>query len=133
MASILGLDLARNTSFFAPRDFKQNIAGKSSLSDERKRHFLRAKCASENGYETLGLFAAAVTAANFAGVRSRTLNTLTWGYIASRVAYNVVYVRFGDVPGLHHLRSLIWSSSVIMSCTLFVMAGLNMNNLPAVL
>lgn len=44
---------------------------------------------TRQSFENLGLFAAAVVAANYAGVPNGELNTLTGAYIGSRVLYNL--------------------------------------------
>lgn len=42
-----------------------------------------------NRFETIGLYAAGVVAANVAGVPSSELNKLTGGYLASRALFNL--------------------------------------------
>jgi uncharacterized MAPEG superfamily protein len=152
MASLLGLDLTRNLSYFAvpaaffcahaphlyavvnarqaydnsaPGNFKDNILNDKSLDDKAKRHFIRVKRASENGYETLGLFAAGVAIANQAGVPVQTLNAMSWGYIGLRILYNFAYIGLGDIPQLTWLRSLVWGISMILTVNLFIVAGVN--------
>ncbi|KAH7303449.1 hypothetical protein B0I35DRAFT_446622 [Stachybotrys elegans] len=106
-----------------PRALKDTLASTGSLDNERKQMFLRAKRASENGYETLGLFAAAIAAANQAGVEVSVLNRMAWGYVAVRIAYNFAYIRLGGIPGLHLLRTFFWVNSMFLSVGLFVAAG----------
>ena len=84
---------------------------------------LRAKAASENGFETLGLFAAAVVAANQAGLDNRYLNTMTIGYVLSRLAYNWVYIYLCENRKLSGIRSLIWGIGVGFIVILFFKAG----------
>lgn len=52
----------------------------------------RAESAQQNGFENVGLFAAAVVAGNIAKLDNSTLNILSGGYILSRIAYNYIYI-----------------------------------------
>ncbi|KEY74485.1 hypothetical protein S7711_04517 [Stachybotrys chartarum IBT 7711] len=111
-----------------PLALRDRIAEEPTLSAEAstssKEHFIRAKNASQNGYETLGLFAAGVVAANQAGVSRRTLNALSWGYVVSRVVYNLIYINLGGYRTAGaFMRSSAWSVSMILSIGLFVAAG----------
>ena len=85
---------------------------------------MRAKRASENNYETVGLFAAGVAAANAAGVSTQALNALSWGYVACRVLYNFIYIQWGGNTTTGVLRSAAWSVSMFHSVGLFIAAGL---------
>ncbi|KFA66855.1 hypothetical protein S40285_09699 [Stachybotrys chlorohalonatus IBT 40285] len=151
MPSFLGLDFTRNLSYFAvpaafwcahsahlytivfagksydnsnPLALRDRIAKEPTLSAESKEHFIRAKNASQNGYETLGLFAAGVVAANQAGVSRRTLNALSWGYVVSRVVYNFIYINLGGYRKAEaFMRSSAWSVSMFLSVGLFIVAG----------
>lgn len=53
---------------------------------------MRAESAQQNGFENLGLFAAAVVIGNVANLSNSTLNTLSGAYLASRVVYNYLYL-----------------------------------------
>lgn len=57
---------------------------------------MRAEAAQANGFENLGFFAAAVVAGTAAGLEPSTLNGLSLGYLASRLAYNHIYI-FNDL------------------------------------
>ena len=57
-----------------------------------KNKVIRSEAAHFNGFENLGLFAAAVTAGNIAGLDNSMLNYLSVGYLASRIAYNYIYI-----------------------------------------
>jgi hypothetical protein len=57
-----------------PKDFKSEI----SFPQTRQR-FTRARAAATNGLETIGVYAAAVVAANASGVETRSLDLLTLG------------------------------------------------------
>ncbi|KAM5351587.1 hypothetical protein ACJ41O_004310 [Fusarium nematophilum] len=150
MESFLGLDLSRNYSYFSipaafvviaiphiyavrisagtydnanPRGHKENIEKSEKLDKDKKQHILRAKAASENGFETLGLYAAAVAAANHAGIHTPTLNSLAFGYVACRAAYNVAYVWLQADRRLCWVRSVVWTVGIGIVMTLWVKAG----------
>lgn len=99
---------------------------------QAKRHFTRAKRASENGYETLGLFAAGVATANLAGLPVQTINSMAWGYVGVRILYNVVYMELGEIRMTSVLRSAVWSVSMFLSVGLFIVAGVNAKDGPFV-
>ncbi|KAM0346796.1 hypothetical protein ACHAPU_005136 [Fusarium lateritium] len=151
MDSFLGLDLTRNYSFFTipaafivilfpnaytitagakgtfdncnPRSHKNNIDNCSHLDKANKQFLLRAKAATENGLETLSLYAAGVVAANFAGVSTPSLNALSLSYVATRVVYNVAYLWLQTDPKLSRVRSLVWMASIGLIISLWVKAG----------
>jgi len=68
----------------------------------------RAQAATTNGFESMGVYAAAVVAANTAGVPVAQLNALTLGYVAGRLGYNVIYVWLQQNRKLAPLRSALW-------------------------
>jgi uncharacterized MAPEG superfamily protein len=45
-----------------------------------------------NGFENIGLFAAAVVAGNIANLDNSTLNFWSGGYLISRVIYTYIYI-----------------------------------------
>ena len=57
-----------------------------------KATIVRAEGAQQNGFENIGLFAAAVVIGNVAKLDNWTLNALTAGYLASRVVHNALYI-----------------------------------------
>ena len=87
---------------------------------------LRAKSASENGMETLGMYAGGVIAANMANLDAYTLNALTLSYLASRLAYNFIYIRLQDNRSFAPLRSVAWGAGICLIFTLYIMAGMSM-------
>jgi uncharacterized MAPEG superfamily protein len=91
------------------------------------RRISRAKAATANGFETLGLYAAAVVAGNVAGVATERMNQLTLGYLLSRVVYIYTYVRLQDNARLAPLRPLVWLAGVGIVTTLYVLAGKALN------
>ncbi|KAF7545485.1 hypothetical protein G7Z17_g9127 [Cylindrodendrum hubeiense] len=150
MDSFLGLDLSRNYSYFTvpvaffsaafphaysvslsrvhfdnanPRNHQETIAKSETLDKVTQQCMLRAKAASANGFETLGFYAAAVVAANVAGVDAPTLNVLTLGYIISRIFYNFTYIWLQKNRNLARLRSLSWVAGIALVVTLWIKAG----------
>ncbi|KAG9254871.1 uncharacterized protein F5Z01DRAFT_635763 [Emericellopsis atlantica] len=156
MASNVGLDiLSKNLSYFSvpaavlcalgphvyaissahniydnrdPRSFKDSVTQTQTLDAAAKARITKAKQASENGFETLGLFAASVVAANQVGVEPRTLNALTWGYVASRVAFNVAYVHLSQDKTMSWFRSAMWQGGVWTIMGIWISAGLKVMN-----
>ncbi|KAI1117579.1 hypothetical protein F5Y14DRAFT_448035 [Nemania sp. NC0429] len=107
-----------------PRTFAARLE-KSDLDKEVVSRILRAESASSNGFEGLPLFAAAIVAGNSAGLSALTLNSLTVGYIASRVVYNYVYIFLSGNRKFAGLRTPIWFVGIGSIMTLFVKAGLS--------
>ncbi|KAK5990300.1 hypothetical protein PT974_08567 [Cladobotryum mycophilum] len=153
MEPILGLDLSRNLSLFTvpaafimcmvpnvwaislageaydvanPRAMKDTVKADSTVEKVISQKITRAKNASDNGFETLGLYAAAVVAANHAGVETQMLNILTLGYILTRILYVYAYVQLGENRNLAPLRSLFWTVGSILTLTLYIKAGLQL-------
>ncbi|KAJ4170278.1 hypothetical protein NW754_006418 [Fusarium falciforme] len=153
MESFLGFDLSKNYSFFAvpaafiviafphiygvrisagtydnanPRCHKEYVEKSDKLDKTKKQLILRAKAATENGFETIGFFAAGVAAANHAGVRAPALNALSFGYVACRAAYNFAYVWLQADRRLCWVRSAVWTVGIGLIMTLWVKAGNSM-------
>jgi uncharacterized MAPEG superfamily protein len=61
-------------------------------------------------------------AGNLAGLPASTLNTLTAGYVASRVLYNWAYIN-GTTALMGSLRSGVYMVGVGQILTLFIKAG----------
>lgn len=91
---------------------------------QRQQRIVRAQAAMANGFETLGLYAAGVLAANFAGVDAQRLNLLTGAYLASRVGYIYAYVELCQNRKMAPVRSLFWTTGIACLLSLWVMAGL---------
>jgi uncharacterized MAPEG superfamily protein len=70
----------------------------------------------------MGLFASAVVAGNLAGLPATTLNTLTGGYLLSRVIYNIVYIN-NTSEGMSNVRTAVFLAGVVQIMTLFVKSG----------
>ncbi|KAJ3478839.1 hypothetical protein NLG97_g8469 [Lecanicillium saksenae] len=145
----LGLDLTKNLSYYTvpaafvacvvphfiavagskgtfdnayPRNLNEDVE-KSTLDKEAKQRVARAQAASDNGFETIGLYAAAVVAANVAGVDTTSLNRITIGYVLSRFAYVFTYVNLGANRKTAPVRSGVWMAGIAAIMTLFIKAG----------
>lgn len=94
-----------------------------SNSPQKLNRFRRAKAASANGFETLGLYAAGIVAANASGVPTATVNKLALGYIASRVVFNYIYVFLQDNRKFAPLRTLVWMAGIAIIFMLYTSAG----------
>jgi len=105
-----------------PRSNVLKLESDQSLDKATKGFIVRAEGAQQNGFENLGLFAAAVVAGNIAGLPARTLNILSGGYLASRVLYNIVYIN-NTTPLIGHARSTMWLTSVGFIFGFFIMSG----------
>ena len=105
-----------------PRLWAKSIADDKGLSPKTKGQIMRCEAAMNNGHENIGMFAAAVVAGNAAGLDQRLLNTLSLGYVLSRVAFNIVYV-WQDINNIKTLRPVVFFAGVAMYMTLFVKAG----------
>ncbi|KAF7531716.1 hypothetical protein G7054_g8613 [Neopestalotiopsis clavispora] len=101
-----------------PRTFLDRLDKVEGLDKQR------AEACSSNAFEGLPLFAAAVTAGNAAGLSSFALNSLSLGYLASRVAYTWVYIYLLDNPKMSVWRTHTWMAGIGMLMTLFIKAGL---------
>ncbi|MCJ1477289.1 hypothetical protein MMC13_005960 [Lambiella insularis] len=112
-----------------PRSLIGKLASDQTIDQATKDRIIRAEGAQQNGFENLGLFAAAVVAGNVAGLDNWWLNALSGGYLASRVAYNVVYVNNETRAGASS-RTGLFFIGVGMCMALFVMAGNNLRNTP---
>ncbi|KAM3497957.1 hypothetical protein MY10362_008710 [Beauveria mimosiformis] len=109
-----------------PRNFNDAIAASETLDKETKARVLRAQSASDNSFETLGYFAAAVVAGNFAGLKNSSLNFLSIGYLITRLAYVVTYIKLQDNRKYHVLRSILWETAFCFASALWIKAGLRM-------
>lgn len=110
-----------------PRSFTRKLEADQSIDSKTKGRILRAEGAQQNGFENIGLFAAAVVAANVAKVDSSWLNGLSIGYLVSRFIYNHVYM-FNETKTLAQLRTVTFLSGIGMIFTLYIQAGNKMRN-----
>ncbi|KAH8909909.1 hypothetical protein BR93DRAFT_426242 [Coniochaeta sp. PMI_546] len=118
-----GILAGKNQDIANPRRTEEHLAKDDSLDKVTKGRILRARAAHANANETIGLYAAAVVAANVAGVEAKTVNYLTLAYLASRIVYNYIYVIAQDNSRVAPFRTLVWSSGVGIIFTLFIKAG----------
>ena len=88
---------------------------------------MRAQGAQQNGFENVGLFAAAVVAGNLAHLDPTWLNALSVGYVLSRMGYNLIYIN-NTTAALATTRTVVFIAGQSMLMTLFVMAGYQMRN-----
>jgi uncharacterized MAPEG superfamily protein len=89
---------------------------------QTKDKIIRCEGAQSNGFENLAFFATAVVAGNLAGLPSETLNTLSFGYIASRVVYNFIYIT-NTTGAMASLRSVVFLTGIGQIFTLFIKSG----------
>ncbi|KAH8901116.1 hypothetical protein GQ53DRAFT_814597 [Thozetella sp. PMI_491] len=82
----------------------------------------RCKSAERNGFENLPLFAAAVLAANYAGVDKTTLDATAWSYVALRIVYTLCYINIKSQKK-SHIRSGVWALSIFACMSLFARAA----------
>ncbi|KAI0837276.1 hypothetical protein F5Y06DRAFT_85874 [Hypoxylon sp. FL0890] len=105
-----------------PRLFTQSLE-KAEIDKRLKGRLQRAEAAGANAFETLGLYAAAVTAGNTAGLPAETLNTLTLGYLVSRVLYTWIYIWGQENRKMIPLRTGVWGVGMGICMAMFVLAG----------
>jgi len=98
----------------------------STNTTQTKGQLLRLHAASANGLENIGLFAAAVVAANVAGLSHETLNRLSLTYVGVRALYNVVYYGNTTQARAAARSGLFWSGQIII-VSLFIRAGQALN------
>ncbi|KAK4195561.1 hypothetical protein QBC40DRAFT_236196 [Triangularia verruculosa] len=114
----------KNYDLNQPRRTEDICSKDTSMPKTTLQKISRAKAATANGFETLSLYAASVVAANASGaVPLSKLNTLTLGYVASRAAYNFVYVVVQDNKKLAGIRPLVWAAGIFIIMNLFVSSG----------
>ncbi|EMF10590.1 uncharacterized protein SEPMUDRAFT_49896 [Sphaerulina musiva SO2202] len=106
----------------SPRAYTKESHADQSIDKATKERIVRAEGAQQNGFENIGLFAAAVVAGNMARLDNWTLNALTGGYLASRVAYNLLYIN-NTTDALANARSVSFLTGVGLIWTLFIKSG----------
>lgn len=105
-----------------PRSFTTQVANDTTLPPLIRDRIIRAESAQLNGAENLGFFAAAVAVGNAAGLDAGTLNKLAWGYVASRVLYNIIFVH-NDTEKYVFVRTAMFVIGTGINCALFILAG----------
>ncbi|OTA35404.1 hypothetical protein BTJ68_03204 [Hortaea werneckii EXF-2000] len=98
----------------APRQWSQTVAQEAALDAKTKGRITRAEAAQANGFENLGLFAAAITAGNSSA------------WLVSRFVYNHIYIFNDVVPPA--ARGITYMFGVGMCMMMFVLAGQNLSS-----
>ncbi|KAK6085234.1 hypothetical protein SCUP515_01052 [Seiridium cupressi] len=107
-----------------PRTFVEKLDKIESIDKQVRLRLQRAEACGANAFESLPLFAAAMTAGNAAGLSPEALNLLSIGYIVSRLLYTWVYIFGQDNPKLAVWRTRVWTAGIGFVMTLFIKAGL---------
>jgi len=102
-----------------PRSLTSTIKEDQSVSKADKDLVIRAEGCQQNGFENVGIFAAAVVVAK---LDVGYLNMLSWGYIASRVVYTYIYLNNTSL-GFAYVRSVVFVGGVGLCMTMFVSAA----------
>ncbi|KAI1397290.1 hypothetical protein F4819DRAFT_490685 [Hypoxylon fuscum] len=105
-----------------PRTFAARLDS-AEIDKKLRLRLQRAEAAGANAFETLGLYAAAVTAGNAAGVSAETMNVSSLGYLASRVFYTWIYIWGQENRKILPLRTVVWGFAMGFSMIMFVKAS----------
>lgn len=98
------------------------------MSSSQFGQYQRAEAAQQNGFENIGLFAAAIVAGNIAKLPVSTLNTSALFYLASRAVYTLLYVKTETLQW-SQLRTVVFLSGIGTIFTLFIKSGNALNAL----
>ncbi|KAK1822416.1 hypothetical protein LTR12_003175 [Friedmanniomyces endolithicus] len=109
----------------SPPSSNQPVSDNSAVDSKAKARIQRAGAAINNSLENMGIFAAAVTAGNAAGVGAGRMNALSIGYVGVRFAYNHIYIFQDLLPPV--TRTLAYMTGVVLCMAMFVQAGMTMN------
>jgi uncharacterized MAPEG superfamily protein len=104
-----------------PREFLAKALQKQNKTHTEKL-MLRAEAVQMNGFENIGWFSAAIVAANVARLPAEELNSLAGLYLATRLAFSVLYIGTENEV-LSYLRSGAYVSGVGVIFTMFIRAG----------
>ncbi|KAF2218258.1 hypothetical protein BDZ85DRAFT_270720 [Elsinoe ampelina] len=105
-----------------PRTYVRDTENDQSIDKATKAKIARAEAAQSNGFENLGLFAAALTIGNVAKLDNWTLNALSGAYLASRVVYNYLYIS-GTSEVKATARSGVYLTGIGIIFTFFIKSG----------
>ncbi|TKA37916.1 hypothetical protein B0A54_10518 [Friedmanniomyces endolithicus] len=109
-----------------PPSSTQTVSSDDSAVDSKTQaRIQRAGAAMNNSLQNMGIFAAAVTAGNAAGVGAGRMNALSLGYVGVRFAYNHVYIFQDLLPPV--TRTAAYMTGVMLCMAMFVQAGMTMN------
>lgn len=109
-----------------PRSITTIVSSDKTLPPQIRDRILRAESAMVNGYDNLGLFAAAVCVGNVAKLDNVLLNWLAAVYVGSRLLYIPAYI-YNDTVRSVHTRSAIFAVGLGVNVALFVLAGMSLN------
>ncbi|BEI86617.1 hypothetical protein CcaverHIS002_0609040 [Cutaneotrichosporon cavernicola] len=112
---------AKGFDFSFPGNTRKLIS-ESRLSPTDQERYLRAEAANDNGFVGLGFFAAAVAVGNAAGLSNSSLNRAAGVYLASRLAYNLLYI-LGTNNAAGIARTVAWMVGSFSCVGLFCEAG----------
>ncbi|PVH88067.1 hypothetical protein DL98DRAFT_544593 [Cadophora sp. DSE1049] len=116
------VSLSKKFDNVSPRTYVGSLQKDQTIDQATKDRIIRAEGAQSNGFENLGLFAAAVVAGNLAGLPAQTLNTLSGGYLVSRIFYNYIYIN-NTSQAAANSRSAVYLTGIGMIFTLFIKSG----------
>jgi len=106
----------------SPRSYTKSLDQDQTIDQATKDRILRCEGAQQNGFENIALFATAVVAGNLAGLSAQTLNTLTGGYLASRMIYTYIYIN-NTSDAMANARTGIFLTGIGLIFTLFIKSG----------
>lgn len=120
-----------NAHLRTPRSFKDIAASDASIPQFYRERIIRAECASLNGLENLGFFAAAVALGNGVVAVGRggewldvgVLNRMAVAYVGSRAMYNVIFIR-NDTNRFIFVRTGVFMVGTVINIALFVLSGM---------
>ncbi|KAH7382774.1 hypothetical protein BKA64DRAFT_646930 [Cadophora sp. MPI-SDFR-AT-0126] len=116
------VSLSKKFDNVSPRTYVGSLQNDQTIDQATKDRIIRAEGAQTNGFENLGLFAAAVVAGNLAGLRAHALNTLSGGYLVSRIVYNYIYIN-NTSQAAANSRSAVYLTGIGLIFTLFIKSG----------
>jgi len=105
-----------------PRSFVASLDQNQALDKATKDTIIRAESAQQNGFENIGIFAAAVVVGNVAGLEPRFLNGFAGAYVLSRMVYIWVYIN-NTTAAMTRVRTTVYFSGVFCCMVLFLAAG----------
>lgn len=106
----------------SPRTLAETLKNDQTLDSATKATILRAEGAQQNGFENLGLYAAAIVAGNAANLPPSTLSSFSLFYVASRAAYDVLYINNRQI-WMANLRGVVFFGGVGACLGLFIKSG----------
>ncbi|KAL2271548.1 hypothetical protein VTJ83DRAFT_919 [Remersonia thermophila] len=113
----------KNYDIANPRKTEELCAKDEKMSKVTLKRISRARAAAANGFETIALYATAITAGNAAGLSAGRMNRLALTYVLSRAVYNYVYVVLQDNARLAGVRPLVWGVGIAVIMSLFIGAA----------